>query len=164
MEIITKKKSFTLEKVSELIGISPSYLSKIETGQVSPSFDVLTVLSNFYNIPLINSSDEVFNASRLTKKEERIPLDLEAPGVYVESLINRQDTIMRPTIFTALPSSGQALHSHSGEAFIHVVEGEVTFTLVEPEAAEYHLTPGDSISFQCRIPHGWKNTTEKKRF
>ena len=112
----------------------------------------------------MNFSNELLNNSYVTRKNERTSLDMETPGVYIESLIHRKDMVMRPTIFTALPSSGQPMHSHShsGEAFIHVLEGEVTFTLDESKPIEYILGPGDSITFQNHIPHSWKNKTEKK--
>ncbi|MBO0436338.1 helix-turn-helix domain-containing protein [Vagococcus fluvialis] len=161
---LRNKKKLTLEELSSFTKISTSYLSKIEANLVNPSLEVLTTLSNFYNIPLMNFSNELLNNSYVTRKNERTSLDMETPGVYIESLIHRKDMVMRPTIFTALPSSGQPMHSHShsGEAFIHVLEGEVTFTLDESKPIEYILGPGDSITFQNHIPHSWKNKTEKK--
>ncbi len=159
---LRNRKKLTLEELSSFTKISTSYLSKIEANLVNPSLEVLTTLSNFYNIPLMNCSDELLNNSYVTRKDERTSLDMETPGVYIESLIHRKDMVMRPTIFTVLPSSGQPMHSHSGEAFIHVLEGEVTFTLDESEPIEYILGPGDSITFQNHIPHSWKNKTEKK--
>lgn len=61
---------------------------------------------------------------------------------------------MRPTMFTALPSHGQSIQTHIGEAFIHTIEGKITFVLYhsEEERTEYILKAGDSLNFQCTTP------------
>lgn len=164
---LRNKKNLTLEEVSKIIGVSISYLSKIESNTVNPSFEILTTLSNFYDVELfneINKNNTILNKTYLTKKEERTPFDLETPGVFVENLVSMSHTIMRPTMFTVLPSHGQSIQIHIGEAFIHIIEGEITFVLYhsEEEGTEYILKPGDSLNFQCKIPHSWQNKTDRK--
>lgn len=158
---LREKRGLTLEEVSKQTGISISYLSKIESGNVNFSFDILTILSDYYEEPLLYYPEELFENKYPTYKDDRTPLDLGMSGVYVESLIKRKQTIMRPTFFTVLPKSGQhKSHTHNGEEFIYILQGEIVFTLHDSE--EFILNAGDSISFKSSTPHRWENLTDRK--
>ena len=67
-----------------------------------------------------------------------------------------------PRIFQLMPSAGDgadgAIHRHSGEEFIYVLEGVVT---VYHGDREYTLYPGDSIQIHSNIPHNWVNRTSR---
>ena len=44
--------------------------------------------------------------------------------------------------------------SHSGREFIYCLEGKVTCII---GSQEYNLGPGDSLLFNARVPHRWRN-------
>lgn len=156
-----EEKQLTLDEVSKETGISVSYLSKIENGNANISLDILSKLSEYYGESLLFFYDDVSTEKLKITKEEREPLDIGLTGVYIESLIKRKNTVLRPAIFTVLPNSGQEKsHHHRGEEFIFVLEGEITFTLNQTE--NYTLQTGDSFSFQSSTPHSWENFSKKK--
>jgi quercetin dioxygenase-like cupin family protein len=59
---------------------------------------------------------------------------------------------MEPLLVTLDSSKSQAAAvSHSGQEFNYVVEGQVKITVGK---SDYILSPGDSIYFDARLPHG----------
>lgn len=156
-----EQKKLTLEEVSRDTGISTSYLSRIENMNANISLDILNRLSEYYGESLIyfygddDTGDRIF-----VEKEHRDPIDIGLTGVYIESLIKRKNTVMRPAAYTVLPDSGQKRsHSHRGEEFIFILQGEITVMINEDE--KYILKEGDSISFASYTPHMWYNDSNK---
>lgn len=160
-KLAREQKKLTLEEVSKDTGISTSYLSRIENMNANISLDMLNRLSEYYGESLIyfygdHESDDTF----VVEKEHRDPIDIGMTGVYIESLIKRKNTIMRPAIYTVLPDSGQKRsHSHRGEEFIFIIQGEITVILNNDE--RYLLKEGDSINFPSRTSHFWSNDSNK---
>lgn len=156
-----EQKNLTLEKVSNDTGISTSYLSRIENMNANISLDMLNRLSEYYGESLIyfygdNEASDTF----YVEKGNRDPIDIGMSGVYIESLIKRKNTVMRPAVYTVLPSSGQKRsHSHRGEEFIFITQGEITVVLNTNE--KYILKEGDSINFPSATPHFWYNDSNK---
>ena len=61
--------------------------------------------------------------------------------------------------FTVEPGCGQLTTvSHSGEEAVHVLEGTVEFMVHD---AGYTMSKGDSLHFNARQLHSWKNTGKK---
>ncbi|GLC78559.1 hypothetical protein LBYZC6_06730 [Lacrimispora brassicae] len=158
---IREERNLTLDQVSKDTGISASYLSRIENMNANISLDILNRLSDYYGESIIYFyGDNETGDQYITKKAERDPIDIGLSGVYIESLIKRKKTVMRPALFTVLPNSGQKrLHAHRGEEFIIVTEGEITVTLNTSET--YILKEGDSLNFPSQTPHLWYNHSNK---
>jgi len=45
-----QKKDLTQEELAELVDVSPQYISRLETGKHSPSFDIIEYLSEILEI------------------------------------------------------------------------------------------------------------------
>lgn len=70
--LLRKQKGLTLEEVSSAIGISPSYLKKIEDGGTKPASKTVTKLAEFYGV------DELFFAEDIAEGvsiADTIPMD-----------------------------------------------------------------------------------------
>lgn len=156
-----EQKNLTLEQVSKDTGISTSYLSRIENMNANISLDILNRLSEYYGESLIYFyGDNETSDTLYVEKGSRDPIDIGISGVYIESLIKRKNTVMRPALYTVLPDSGQKRsHSHRGEEFIFITQGEITVVLNTDE--KYILKEGDSINFPSATPHFWYNDTNK---
>lgn len=155
-----EKMNLTLEEVSGQIGISASYLSKIENGLANISIDLLTKLANFYGESIL-SFFELEGDNHVVKKGCGEIADIGLPGVKIESLISQRHHILFPMLFTAEPGGGDPnTHRHSGEEFIFVLSGSLKVTLNYEE--EYFLKQGDSIYFKSFDYHSWINDGAKE--
>ncbi|WRS26131.1 cupin domain-containing protein [Oscillospiraceae bacterium MB08-C2-2] len=158
---IRERRKLTLEDVSKATGISISYLSRIENMNANVSLEIINILADYYGETLTYFYETTaFAEEFMVREKERCQIESSLKGVCIESLINRKNTVMRPTIFTVLPKSGQThFHSHRGEEFIFVLEGQVTVTLEDDK--EYILHQNDSVSFPSLTKHKWQNTSNQ---
>ena len=159
---IREKRGLTLEDVSKASGVSISYLSRIENMNANVSLEIMNTLSNYYGETLTYFYEtKAFSEKNVVRSKERCEIESGLDGIHIESLINRNSTVMRPTIFTVQPNCGQThFHSHRGEEFIFVLEGEILIIL--EDGVENYLKKNDSISFPSMTEHKWKNVSEKK--
>jgi DNA-binding transcriptional MerR regulator/quercetin dioxygenase-like cupin family protein len=149
------QRGYLLDDVAQKIGISSSYMSKIENGQANVSYAVLQKLAAFYgeNILYYISDSEVEN--HLVRKDEGEVFSIGIDGISVESVVSLKKHTLSSMIYTAEPGTGRmSPSSHSGEEFIHVLAGRVSIMLREQE---YILKSGDSLSFRSTEPHSWYN-------
>ncbi|WHH58444.1 helix-turn-helix domain-containing protein [Petroclostridium sp. X23] len=71
---IRKEKNLTLKDISNLVGISISYLSDVENNRKNPSVESLTKISTALNIPtsvLLDESDIVYKEDFLNQAKEK---------------------------------------------------------------------------------------------
>ncbi len=52
LRLLRKQKNISQEKLSEIMGYYPKFISKLETEALSPSLDVLIDLSQYFNVSL----------------------------------------------------------------------------------------------------------------
>lgn len=140
-------------------GFSPSLISQVEHGQVTPSIGSLerialalgVSLGKFFAEPEMKSIGLVRTAFRQKLISTWSPVTIEALGS-----MNGTSRI-EPVMITMAPGgrSGKYPITHVGEKFALVIEGEVSLTLED----EVHvLLTGDAITFTSATPHQWKNT------
>lgn len=153
-----EKGGYTLEEVSSAVGISTSYLSKIEQENVNVSFDILDRLAKFYGESTILFFDIKSDAdNEVVRKGEGKTLQSVLNGVKMESLIDTSESAFEVVRFTVNPNSGDFIsHSHcSGGEFIYLLKGQLQVTL--DDAKEFVLNAGDSIHFKSNRAHKWHN-------
>lgn len=157
-----ENEGYTLEDVSKAVGISPSYLSRIEQGKVSVSYEILDKLATFYGESTIRFFDiKKEKADELIKKGKGKQLETGINGVTIESLIDTNESTFQSVRFTIEPECGDyKSHSHhSGEEFIYVLIGKLQITLDDTQ--EFILREGDSIHFKSNRMHKWHNPGNK---
>lgn len=154
------KRNYSLEQVARSVGISPSYLSKIENMQASISLDILKRLANFYGENILYYIGSATRESNLVRKDEGENLSVGMPGVDLFSVVALRDFAISAVIYHIQPgSSRQDVSTHSGQEFIHVLTGSIQFTLRQEQV--YQLKKGDSLSFRSSEAHQWYNNTAK---
>ena len=148
-------------EVSRQTGISASYLSIIENNKVSPSFEILKCLAQFYGESLIYFTQHSTSGHSIVRKAEAHKLDMGHSGVNTYQLSTLGECTLYPVIHVVEPfgTSGDN-HSHSGEEFLHVLSGMLTVVLNETNV--YVLLPGDSMSFKASVPHRYMNKSSQK--
>ena len=151
--------NLTLEDVSAAIGISLSYLSKIENGNANPSIEVLKNLAQFYHKNILH-----FFRSETEMKHilpaVREGVDINIPGVKIDSLVGLREHIMQPMFYRIDPGCGiDSSHAHEGEEFLYVLNGTVEMILNHDE--RHLLRPHSSLYFKSSEMHRWRNVGEE---
>lgn len=154
---------YTLEEVSSAIGISSSYLSRIENGKTGVSFEILDKLAAFYGESTLRFFDIKNNEdSEVIRKGKGKILLTGLKGVTIESLINSDNSPFESVKFIVEPHCGdfKSHNHHSGEEFIYVLAGRLMVTL--DNTTEFIIAEGDSIHFKSNRMHKWHNPTDER--
>lgn len=155
------QRNYSLDDVAGLIGISSSYLSKIENEQANISFETLQKLANFYGKSVLSYFDTPQNDSPVVRKGKGEALEIGLEGLEMQTLIERNNHTLTAYLCTVAPGCEHAVDSaHNGEEFVYVLSGKVEFTLNKQEA--YMLSTGDSINFSSTCPHRWRNLSNRQ--
>ena len=141
-------------------GFSPSFISQLENGLVSPSLGSLQKMAEALGVTLgeffataSNDADE----DLIVRLPERRRLDSTWTDAHLEALGSmRRGRRLEPVLATFGPGgkSGSHVHSHSREEFAFVVSGRVTLSLGDEEI---ELGPGDAVTLPAHSPHRWEN-------
>lgn len=137
---------------------SPSFISQVENGQVSPSIASLERIAGALDVSLA----EFFlpPAAEVTVVRAAQRADYTSAWSLAEvSMLGSVGprSLLEPMMITLDPGgrSGSQPESHPGEEFAFIFEGEVTLTLGD---TLYQLASGDAITFQADTSHHWENT------
>ncbi|MDH6565869.1 transcriptional regulator with XRE-family HTH domain [Streptomyces sp. SAI-117] len=146
----------TLAGVSCATGISPSTLSRIETGRRKPTLEVLLQLSKEYGVSL----DELAGTAPARAAEPRptaplsfgddkavLPLTRYVGGLHAHKHV-------LPALQN--PPARPRQVSHDGYEWLCVLYGRLWLALGDQDLV---MTPGDVAEFDTRTPHGVANTS-----
>jgi len=146
----------TLEEVASSVGISTSYLSKIENGQANISYEILERLATYYGKSVLHFFEPEEDERVVIAKGSGEKVHSGLPGIMMEALIARKDHVLFPMMFYVEPGCGSAeTHQHNGEEFIYVIKGSFQVTLDYDH--QHLMKEGDSIYFKSFDHHSWKN-------
>ena len=154
-------RELSLRQLARLIGASPSLLSQIENGKVTPSVDTLYLLAAalavpvaaFFGEPAATMSEPA--GAWVVRAMDRQRISLER-GVTWENLLPHEEAGLRFMEIRYAPgaSSGEHMLRHPGRDLFVVLDGELVFRI---GFAEHRLHAGDSISFADYEPHQLSN-------
>lgn len=135
--------------------VTPAYLSRLETGQLSPTVSTLSKVMQALGEPvavLFNGNDTPVPLVR--REDRRI---IRNHGVADELLSPTRSGRLEvlETFVTPNAGSGDEPYSHGGdEECIVVLAGRLR---VHVRDAVYDMGEGDALTFACRTPHRWTN-------
>ncbi|MFC0414961.1 helix-turn-helix domain-containing protein [Cytobacillus solani] len=160
LKAFRERKKFSLEKVSELTGVSKTMIGQIERGESSPTITTIWKIANGLKISftsLINQSQP--DTIVIPKKEVQVLT--EDNGKYrVYPYFPFHDE-RRFEVYTVEIESGGFLsadsHGEGTEEFITVFEGEL---MIQVNNMDYTIRNGDSIRFKADRPHTYQNSGE----
>jgi transcriptional regulator with XRE-family HTH domain len=140
-------------------GFSPSLISQVEHGQVTPSIGSLERIALALGVSLgkfFAESDT--QAAGLVRATARQKLTSTWSPVSIEALSSMDGSAkLESVLMTMAPGgrSGKYPAPDSLEKFAFIVKGEVTLTLGDEV---YMLGKGDAITFTPSTPYQWENT------
>jgi DNA-binding transcriptional MerR regulator/quercetin dioxygenase-like cupin family protein len=155
-----ESRQITLEEVGLAVGISASYLSKIENSQANVSYEILEKLALYYGEALLYFFDRDVTEEKVVRKNQGEKVSIGLKGVQMESLVAVHDHMLYPMIFNIESGCGSSeTHQHHGEEFIYVLSGSIDVTLNFED--HHHLTNGDSMYFRSNVYHSWINNAKQ---
>jgi transcriptional regulator with XRE-family HTH domain len=155
-----KRKEMTLLALAKRAGFSISYLSQIERNLLTPSIDSLRRLAEVLGVPagqlMLRDSNQANSSVAVVRRAERKQLAFPGSNIHYELLT--PDMRRRASLLwvEAPPGSESGpLFSHEGEDGVVVLKGKIE---VEVGNVWHQLEAGDSIYFNAKIPHRWRNS------
>lgn len=159
-----EKQGITVREMARRVGVSPSLVSQIERGLVTPSVGTLWSMTTELGLII----DELFREAEQTvftpgqgnvvhshvqrgHNRKRIRLD---GGVEWERLTTQPDGEVE-FLYVRYEAGAEScpedsFFRHSGKEYAYLLEGRLG---VQIGFERYELSPGDSISFQSQSPH-----------
>lgn len=156
---LRQSRNMTLAEAAEGCGLSVSFLSSLERGQVNASLATLQKLAVFYGTNVLSFFGSAKKPRKLVRPRDRPQLSNE-PGVNIE-LLSMGTHVMEPHLYRLAPgtSSGGA-YFHHGEEFIFVLSG--CFEIWLDEVEHYRIEKGDSLYFSSSQTHRWSVPGEQE--
>jgi transcriptional regulator with XRE-family HTH domain len=159
---IRKEAGLTLERLSELSGLSTGIVSQVERGLANPSFATLVQLAHGLGIPvgrLFQVQDQ--RRSPVVRKAERRRLDghgigIQDDGSRYELLTPDLNGALEVTWVETPPGydTSDTPYQHNGEEFGLILSGRKDVYL---DGVRYDLGVGDSIRYPSTTPHWYVN-------
>lgn len=150
-----------LRDVAEGAQCSESMLSKIETGHVSPSINMLHRITRILKVNMATLFEPTDHAAPFVQRQGRRPTILgtslrHGDGISLESLTPYEirGHLQAQLHVIAPGGASDGLIQHEGEEVGYVVEGTVELTV---DGQTVSLGRGDSFFFDSRRPHGYRN-------
>lgn len=152
LRALRKERGWRLEDLSERVGISRSYLSRIESGEREPSIAALFAVAAAYDVPF----HSLFEPEQ--ESEERVVTRGDAAriqrgnGLLYAPLSGADRTLgMRPLrVVVPAEREGGELYRHEGEEWLYVLSGRLCLRLGD---TEHDLGPGDAAHFDAGEGH-----------
>ena len=148
----------TISDLASAAGVSPGMLSKVETGQTSPSLGTLSALAGALNMPLASFFTKFDQKSDATFVKAGQGLTIERRGSskgHRYQLLGhglRAEVGVEPYLITLDETSDAfPIFQHDGVEFLYMLQGEVAYAHGDKT---YVMQPGDSLFFDANIAHG----------
>lgn len=155
-----ERKKLSLEKVSEITGVSKTMIGQIERGESSPTITTIWKIANGLKISFTSLIHQSQPDTKVILKKE-VQVLTEDNGKYrVYPYFPFQDE-SRFEVYSVEIEPGGFLssdsHGEGTEEYITVFDGELR---IQVNTIEYLIRNGDSIRFKADRPHAYQNTGE----
>lgn len=158
---LRQEMGISLDKASELTGVSKAMLGQIERGESNPTVSTLWKISTGLKISFTALLDN--NSECVVVKKEEVDFIPEVNGSMRLYPIFPFDLKNRFELFIIELDAGchhvSATHNNVIREYIIVTDGEIE---VEVEDKSYILSKGHSMSFDGNLRHSYKNIGSNK--
>jgi transcriptional regulator with XRE-family HTH domain len=151
----------TLRQVAERSGLSRTFISQVERGEVSPSVASLTKIAEALSIHLAELFlPPVQRTEGIVRANERIRMTLR-PGEHWDEVLSPslhgKLLVLQSTIHPGA-GSGAPYHHEADEECVIVLSGRLE---IRVNGEIHELTVGDALTYSSRRPHAWQNTGDE---
>jgi transcriptional regulator with XRE-family HTH domain len=159
---LRSERRFSVRVFAAQTGFSPSFISQVENGQVSPSLGSLHKIAEALGVTL----GEFFAAAQtreetlIVRPADRRRIDSTWTDAHIEVLgpmspSHGIESVL--VIFGPGGRSGKYPHAQAREEFAFVLSGEVMLTLADEQNT---LVAGDAVTLPSQSPRLWENRTQ----
>jgi transcriptional regulator with XRE-family HTH domain len=147
--------NLTLQEVADRVGVTKGFLSEIERDRAVPSVATLLKLRDALSLSVAT----LFHSAipQLVRRQSRVPIPYGGIGMacVLVSPENAHRVIAIHAEFKPGGKSGPEPHSlDSDEEIILIIDGTLEVTI---SGETHRLQAGDSITFDPRVPHMYRN-------
>ena len=155
---LRRRARLSLREAARRSGLSPSHLSLVERGEISPTVSTLRKIADALGVAfldLFENSGE--SGSPVIRRGQWRSVYSGASNLTFYLLVDKARKSSLEPMYMILGKgavSGEEPHSHPGEEFLFVVKGRLEITI---EGDRYILKRNDSICFDSYRPHQYRN-------
>ena len=151
--------NLTLQEVADRVGVTKGFLSEIERDRAAPSVATLLKLRDALSL----SVSTLFHSAipQVVRQHSREPIFYGGVGMtcVLVSPENAHRVIAIHAEFEPGGNSGPEPHSlDSDEEIVLIIEGLFEITI---SGETYRLQAGDSVTFDPRVPHSYRNPSPR---
>ncbi len=170
LKLIRIERDITAKALAEKIGVSPSLISKVESGATNPSMDVLRRIVMELNVRMADLMDGQEPSEKrelapepaghgrvaVVRVNERKRLRLPKRGLEYQLLTPDAQGAAEFVWVEMAPGEGgsEFLAHERGEESLLALQGSLTVYVGE---GCHHLNPGDCITYDATLPHMYRN-------
>jgi transcriptional regulator with XRE-family HTH domain len=145
----------SVEELAAKIGVDPATVASFETGEVEIPVGFLMKVAQACHVDLtvlISGIEPHLKGYSLVRHGEGLSVERRKDYDYKSLAYRFSGRKMEPFLITVPAKEPEAMTmvSHSGQEFIHVMEGRLGLRLGEEDL---ELEPGDSLYFDSQTPH-----------
>ena len=160
-----KERNLTIKELAAMTGMSISYISQVERGELDPSLSSLRKIASVLQLPIYLLLDDVEIMGDLTRrKDQQLVRTSEDGAVTYRFLTPLPSPEFSPQMllmhFAIAPRSQDTPEPirHASEEMIYVMEGQLT---IQIGGSDIVLNPGDTTGIQKSLPHICKNCSDE---
>jgi transcriptional regulator with XRE-family HTH domain len=157
LRALREARHWSLRELAEKSRLALNTISLIENAKTSPSVGTLQQLALALQVPITAFFEtDTPKKSIVHMTAAHRPRVAFAHGMLEDLGAGLAHRAVEPFVVTLEPNMGSGPHAivHTGYEFVYCLSGRVTYTI---EEATYALEPGDSLLFESRLPHCWRN-------
>ncbi|PFJ18270.1 DNA-binding protein [Bacillus cereus] len=158
LKTIREKEKLSLEKVSQLTGVSKAMIGQIERGESSPTLTTIWKIANGLKVSFTSLINNPQPDTKVVLRNDVQVLSEDNGRYKVYPSFPFQDNRHFEIYTVEIETEGNLrseAHKEGTEEFITVFEGELT---IEVNNCQYKLNSGDSIRFKADRPHSYNNS------
>lgn len=159
-----KNKNLTIKELAALTGMSISYISQIERGEIDPSLSSLRKIASVFQVPLYMLLDDSEMMEELTIRNGQQQISHSDDGKITFRFLSplpspRYSPGALLIQFEFAPHTQDVTEPvrHHSEEILYVIEGELTVQIGE---RSIQLGAGDTTVIQKNLPHICKNNSD----
>lgn len=157
IQALREERGLSMRGLAEKCGLSPNTISLIERGTTSPNVSTLHQLATALRVPITAFFEEREEGSLVIHSQPGRRSFSGSASVLLESLgSGLPDQSLQPFLVTLQEGadSGPGVMIHDGHELVFCLEGTLDYVI---DTESYHLGPGESLLFEARLPHCWRN-------
>lgn len=159
-----KRRKLTIKELATLSGMSISYISQVERGEIDPSLSSLRKIAAVFQVPLYMLLDDTEMMEDLTLRRSHQKISHSEDGKltfrFLSPLPSPENSPEAVLIhFDIAPHSQDVTEPvrHHSEEILYVMEGELTVQIGDRDIV---LQEGDTTVIQKNLPHICKNNND----